>query len=97
MIRLQNVHKTFRGRDGAAVEALRDVLPVTDEAIYQKLRGVETPVSQALVRDSFREAAAVLDKLKVADQSWVRGLRVKILDGNHLAATQHRIKELRTI
>lgn len=80
-----------------AVEALRDVLPVTDEAIYQKLRGVETPVSQALVRDSFREAAAVLDKLKVADQSWVRGLRVKILDGNHLAATQHRIKELRTI
>lgn len=80
-----------------AVEALRDVLPVTDEAIYQKLRGVETPVSQALVRDSFREAAAVLDKLNVADPSWVRGLRVKILDGNHLAATEHRIKELRTI
>ncbi|MEY3729808.1 MAG: hypothetical protein RLZZ57_564 [Pseudomonadota bacterium] len=25
MIRLQNVHKTFRGRDGAAVEALRDI------------------------------------------------------------------------
>jgi hypothetical protein len=80
-----------------AVEALRDVLPVTDEAIYQKLRGVETPVSQALVRDSFREAAAVLDKLNVADPSLVRGLRVKILDGNHLAATEHRIKELRTI
>ena len=80
-----------------AVEALRDVLPVTDEAIYQKLRGVETPVSQALVRDSFREAAAILDKLNVADPSWVRGLRVKILDGNHLAATEHRIKELRTI
>jgi len=25
VIRLQNVHKTFRGRDGAAVEALRDI------------------------------------------------------------------------
>lgn len=80
-----------------AVEALRDVLSVTDEAIYQKLRGVETAVSQALVRDSFREAVAVLEKLKVADRSWVRGLRIKILDGNHLAATQHRIAELRTI
>lgn len=80
-----------------AVEALHDVLTVTDEAIYQKLRGVETPVSQALVRDSFREAAAIQEKLKVADRSWVRGLRIKILDGNHLAATQHRIAELRTI
>lgn len=80
-----------------AVEALRDVLTVTDEAIYQKLRGVETLVSQALVRDSFQEASVVLDKLKVTEPSWVRGLRVKILDGNHLAATEHRIKELRTI
>jgi hypothetical protein len=80
-----------------AVKALEDVLPVTDEAIYQKLRGVETTVSQALTRDSFREANAVLEKLKVIDESWIRGFRVKILDGNHLAATQHRIAELRTI
>jgi hypothetical protein len=80
-----------------AVEALRDVLTVSDEAIYQKLRGVETKVSQALVRDSFREASAVLQQLKVADRAWVRGFRIKILDGNHLAATEHRISELRTI
>jgi hypothetical protein len=80
-----------------AVEALRDVLTVSDEAVYQKLCGVETAVSQAMVRDSFREAAAVLDQLKVADRSWVRGFRVKILEGNHLSATQHRIAELRTI
>jgi IS4 transposase len=80
-----------------AVESLRDVLTVSDEAVYQKLRGVETGVSQAVVRDSFQEAAAVLEKLKVTDRSWVRGFRVKILDGNHLSATQHRIAELRTI
>ena len=80
-----------------AVNSLRDVLTVTDEAIYQKLRGVETAVSQAVVRDSFLEAGAVLEQLKVADRTWVRGLRVKILDGNHLAATEHRIAELRTI
>ncbi len=80
-----------------AVEALRDVLTVTDEAIYQKLRGVELPVSQALVRDSFQEAKVILEKLKVTDRPWVRGFRTKILDGNHLSATEHRIAELRTI
>lgn len=80
-----------------AVDALRDVLTVSDEAIYQKLRGVELGVSRALVRDSFQETQAVLDKLKAMDRSWVRGWRVKILDGNHLAATEHRIAELRTI
>ena len=50
-----------------------------------------------MVRDSFREARAVLEKLKVLAKSWVRGRRTKILDGNHLQATQHRIEELRTI
>src|SRR5690606_38240550 len=28
---------------------------------------------------------------------WLPGYRIKILDGNHLAGTQHRLKELRTI
>jgi hypothetical protein len=80
-----------------AVESLRDVLTVSDEAIYQKLRGVETSVSQAVVRDSFRETAAILENLKVADRPFVRGFHTKILDGNHLSATQHRIAELRTM
>ena len=78
-------------------EAMREELLVSDQAVYDKLRGIETGVSQALVRDSFRAAAAVLEQLKVLDKSWVRGRRVKILDGNHLQASQHRIRELRTI
>lgn len=80
-----------------AVGALRDVLTVSDEAVYQKLRGVETGVSQAVVRYSFREAAGVLKQLNVVEKSWVPGFPVKILDGNQLAATEHRIAELRTI
>lgn len=43
-----------------AEEVLRDVLTVTVEAIKQKLRGVETLELQALVRDSFRQAAGEL-------------------------------------
>ena len=29
--------------------------------------------------------------------AWLPGYSIRILDGNHLAGTQHRLKELRTI
>ena len=80
-----------------AIGELRKVLTVSDEAVYQKLRGVEPHVCQMLVRDSFREASQVLAKLKVLAKSPVGGLRMKILDGNRLAASEHRIAELRVI
>ena len=54
-----------------AIEALRDVLTVTDDAVYQKLQRVETPVCQALVRDSFREARQVIAAWKVEAPSWL--------------------------
>ena len=78
-------------------ESPQEVLGVSDEAVYQKLRGIETGVSQALVRDSFREASAVLAKLGLVKTSWVPGRRVKILDGNHLQASEHRLAELRAM
>ena len=81
----------------AAYRSMKDVLKVTDEACYQKLRGIELPVSQELVRDSYRVAFAVLEELKVLEEPLVRGYDMKVLDGNHLAGTQHRIKELRSI
>jgi len=81
----------------AAYRAMKDVLRVSDEAFYQKLRGIELSVAQELVRDSYREAASVLKQLKVLDEPWIRGYDTKVLDGNHLSASQHRIKQLRTI
>ena len=81
----------------ASYRSLRDKLSVTDEAVYQKLRLVETEVSEALVEDSFAVAGQVLTELKVCDTSWVCGLRVKILDGNYLQKTQRRIAALRTL
>ena len=80
-----------------AIEALRDVLTVTDDAVYQKLQRVEPAVCQALVRDSFREARQVIAELKVEAPSWLPKYRVKVLDGNSLAATEHRLAELRTM
>lgn len=81
----------------AAYEALRDDLSVSDQAVYDKLQGVEPPVCQALVRHSFKEASGVLEELNACDQDWLSGFRLKILDGNHIASTEHRLKELRTV
>lgn len=80
----------------AAYQALADRLPVSDQAVYDKLRHVERAVSTALVAESAQRAAPLIRHLKAAHPSWVRGFRVKLLDGNHLAATEHRLAELRT-
>ena len=80
-----------------AIQALKDVPTVTDDAVHQKLQRVETHVCQALVRDSVREAGQVIAKLKVEAKPWLPKFRTKVLDGNSIAATEHRIAELRTI
>src|SRR5262249_15069244 len=80
----------------AAYQALADRLPVSDQAVYDKLRHVELGVSQALVRDSARRVAPVIDALGARHASWLPGYHTKILDGNHLEATEHRLSELRT-
>lgn len=81
----------------SSYRALKDKLGVSDEAVYQKLRLVETTVSEAMVRDSFANAAGVLQQLGAEDASWVGRRRVKILDGNYLQVTERRIAELRTM
>ena len=80
-----------------SIQALDDVLTVSDEAVYQKLRKVEPQVCQALVRDSFQVASGVLGTMKVVNAPWVTGLNAKVLDGNSITASEHRIEELRTI
>jgi hypothetical protein len=70
-------------------------IAVSLTAVYQKLDRVETAVSQALVRDSAQIAAPVIDALKGRVSPWLSGYRCRVIDGNHLAATEHRLKELR--
>jgi Transposase DDE domain len=79
----------------AAYRALADQIPVSDQAVYDKLQNVELAVSAALVRDAARRVAPVIRALGAPLPPWLPGYRVKILDGNHLAATEHRLEELR--
>ena len=80
----------------AAYRHRRPTLQVSDQAVYDKLDGMELGLSAALVQDSAQQAAPVIDQLAVRRAPWLPGYRVRILDGNHLSATEHRLEELRT-
>src|SRR5437764_8487508 len=72
-----------------------DWFPVCLKCFYEKLQGVEVPVMRELVRDHARRLQPVIEQLNGKVPPLLPGYRVKILDGNALAGTQHRIKELR--
>jgi hypothetical protein len=79
----------------AAYRTLEDQLPVSDQSVYNKLQHVELAVSAALVQDSAQRVAPVIRALRAALPPLLPGYRVRFLDGNHLAATEHRLAELR--
>lgn len=79
----------------AAYEACQERFAVSVNSFYNKIKGVETEVSRSLVRHSGNRLQPVIKHLKVNRPSLLKGYRVKILDGNHLAATQRRLKETR--
>lgn len=79
----------------AAYQDASEPLKVSVTAVYDKLAGLEPEVSAALVRDSAQHLAPVRGALEGQTPAWLPGYRVLILDGNHLAGTEHRIKELR--
>ena len=79
----------------AAYQAQAQAVGVSDQAVYDKLNHVELAVSAELVRHSARQAADLMDALDARLPPLLPGYRVKILDGNHLSATEHRLAELR--
>jgi IS4 transposase len=106
----------------AAYQAMAEAIPVSIQAVYDKLQGVEPAVAAELVRYTAREGQALMAAVaagaagarpapsaesvlagaamnagvKAGRPAVLPGYTVRILDGNHLAATEHRLKELRT-
>lgn len=70
---------------------------VSITSVYNKLNGVEPGMSAALVRDSAAQLGPIIRQLGGTAPALLPGFRVRILDGNHLAGTEHRLKELRTM
>jgi hypothetical protein len=81
----------------AAYQKQRKHFTVSRTAVYDKLNGTEPQVSAALVRQTAAHLSALIRELGGALPDLLPGYRVKILDGNCLAKTEHRLEELRTI
>src|SRR3954466_10652132 len=65
-------------------------------ALYEKLKGLGPGVCRVFVRDNAGRLAPLVRQLDAVLPQPVPGYRAKILDGNHLAGTEHRPKVTRT-
>jgi IS4 transposase len=81
----------------AAFQANAESIGVSLRAVYDKIDRTEPGVSAELVRHTARTLGPVVTAMGGGRQPWLPGYPIKILDGNHLAGTEHRLKELRTI
>lgn len=79
----------------AAYQTKQASIGVSITSVYNKLNGLETEVAAALVRDTAREFNEIMTQINAPCLPLLPGYRVKILDGNCLAATQHRLGVLR--
>lgn len=81
----------------AAYRRMKERLGVSLNATYNKLQRVEPGLSQALVRYSYAQTVEVHKALGTLPRHDIPGYETRILDGNHLSGTQHRLKETRDI
>lgn len=78
----------------AAAQASRS-LSVSLPALYGKLQRTEPALMGALVRGTFERLAPVAKELVPKQNALVSRLRVRIVDGNHLPASEKRLGVLR--
>lgn len=78
----------------AAFKAASNV-PVSVQAVYDKIKRTEPGLVRALVRGSAERLSAVAESMRAVPPPTLKGYRVRIIDGNHLPASEKRIKPLR--
>jgi IS4 transposase len=66
-------------------------------SVYNKLQGIDIATSAGMVRDSATACASLIDEMGGRRPAWLPNYRIRIVDGNCLAATEHRLKELRDL
>lgn len=81
----------------AAYQASEEDIGVSITSVYNKLNGIETDTSAELVRFASSQARTVIEELGGTNPPPLPGYRLKLLDGNCIEKTEHRLKELRTI
>ena len=81
----------------AAYQATKEEIGVSITSLYNKINGIEPHISAELVRYAAKETSQLIETLGGITSSPLPGFRVKLLDGNCIEKTHHRIKELREI
>ncbi|WP_250480123.1 MULTISPECIES: IS4 family transposase [unclassified Caballeronia] len=74
---------------------MSESLDVSITALYDKINRTEPDLVRALVKQSAAQLSAVVQSIKARASQAAPGYRVRILDGNHLPATDKRLKVLR--
>lgn len=81
----------------AAYQAGKEELGTSIVSVYNKLKCLDINTSAALVRYAANEATPIIEQLGGTLPPLLPGYRIKLLDGNCIEASEHRIKELRTL
>jgi hypothetical protein len=81
----------------AAYQASKEDICVSIASVYNKLNGIEVKTSAALVRYAAGEMKAIIENLGGTRPPLLPGFKVKILDGNCIEASEHRIGKLRSL
>ena len=81
----------------AAFQANAEAIGASLRAVYDKSDRTEPGLAAELVRHTARTLGPVITARGGGRPAWLPGYPIKIRDGNHLAGTAHRLKELRTI
>ena len=79
----------------AAYQKVAETRPVSLTSLYNKSNGLEPAVVGALVSHTAGRLGSVMDAMGGRMPPMLPGYRVRILDGNHLAATERRLAVLR--
>lgn len=82
-----SIHAAYQGR--------KQAVGASTVAVYAKLQGIETSTSAQLVRYSATALAPAVEQLPGGREPWLAGYPIKIIDGNCIEATEHRLKPLR--
>lgn len=79
----------------AAAQKMKENLPVSITALYDKVNRVEPAVVRALVSGSAVRLGPVMAPLRRGANPTLPGWQIRIIDGNHLPASEKRIAPLR--
>lgn len=81
----------------AGYKKMEDQLGVSVTSVYNKLQRIEPHTSRAFVRYAYEATVSVLREIGGVPRNFLSGYSMRIVDGNQLASTEHRIKETRSL